>query len=67
MGNVIADPDSIILVDSSDEVKGWDPYRAATKTLYNINGFEGFRERFSKLEPRAQIDILSKIVEEMYE
>ena len=65
---VIADPENIVLAEESNNIfQGQDPYSVATQHLINIQRYESFKGRFMKLEPKAQLNIISKIVETMFE
>ena len=68
MKKVIADPENIVLAEESKNIfKGQDPYSVATQHLINIQRYESFKDRYMKLEPKAQLNIVSKIVENMFE
>ena len=64
MKRVTANPEEAILVEFSDSViGGQDPYSVGTKSLFDIQSFKTFKTGFKKLDPRKQLDLLSKIVE----
>jgi len=64
MKRVTAKPEEAILIEFSDSViGGQDPYRVGTKSLFDIQRFKTFKTGFKKLDPRKQLDLLSKIVE----
>ena len=64
MKRVTAKPEEVILIELSDSViGGQDPYSVGTKNLFHIQRYKTFKTSFKKLDPRKQLDILSKIVE----
>lgn len=64
MKRVTVNPEEAILVEFSDSViGGQDPYRLGTKSLFDIQKYKTFKTSFKKLDPRKQLDLLSKIVE----
>lgn len=64
MKRVTAKPEEAILVEFSDSViGGQDPYSVGTQNLFDIQKYKTFKTSFKKLDPRKQLDLLSKIVE----
>jgi hypothetical protein len=63
---LVADPEEVLLVELSNSVlHGRDPYGVATQSLHDIN-YETFKRKFTKLGPRSQLDLVSKIVEDSF-
>jgi len=64
MKKVTVNPEEAILVEFSDSViGGQDPYSVGTKSLFDIQRFKTFKSSFKQLDPKKQLDLLSKIVE----